>query len=195
MNTVITKTPLPCEISRREILRYAGARASTAELDLLIEDCILEASGAIEGRIAYVECEIETDRDTCDFGHFKIKSHSLAKNLSGCRRAIILAATAGIGIDRLIRKHSHSTPSRALIINALGTERIEAVADAFEAELKNEGYRLRQRFSPGYGDLPLEHQRDIITLLDTPRRIGLFLNASLLLSPSKSITAIIGIEE
>ena len=53
--------------------------------------------------------------------------------------------------------------------------------------------QLRPRFSPGYGDLPLELQKDVFRVLDCPRKIGLSLNESLLMSPSKSVTAIIGI--
>lgn len=51
----------------------------------------------------------------------------------------------------------------------------------------------RPRFSPGYGDLPLSAQREIFAVLDCGKRIGLMLNDSLLMSPSKSVTAFVGI--
>ena len=63
--------------------------------------------------------------------------------------------------------------------------------ERFKAEYR--GLPLSARFSAGYGDVPLELQRDIFALLDCPRRIGLTLNESLLMSPSKSVTAIVGI--
>ena len=59
--------------------------------------------------------------------------------------------------------------------------------------MQAEGKFLKPRFSPGYGDLPLEMQRDIFRVLDCSRKIGLTLNESLLMSPSKSVTAIVGI--
>ena len=61
--------------------------------------------------------------------------------------------------------------------------------------LKAEGVFLKPRFSPGYGDLPLSMQTDIFRVLDCPRKVGLTLNNSLLMSPSKSVTAIMGIHK
>ena len=80
-----------------------------------------------------------------------------------------------------------------MFFQAIGAERIESLCDAFCAEREAEGLRLRPRFSPGYGDLPLELQRDLFRGLDCSRKIGLTLNESLLMSPSKSVTAIAGI--
>ena len=51
------------------------------------------------------------------------------------------------------------------------------------------------RYSPGYGDLPLELQREIIRVLDCGRTIGITLTESLLMQPSKSVTAVIGMKE
>ena len=51
---------------------------------------------------------------------------------------------------------------------------------------------FKPRFSPGYGDLSLEVQKEIFSLLDCPRKIGVSLGDSLLMTPSKSVTAIIG---
>ncbi|MBR3258643.1 MAG: vitamin B12 dependent methionine synthase, partial [Eggerthellaceae bacterium] len=46
---------------------------------------------------------------------------------------------------------------------------------------------------PGYGDLPLEVQPDLLGLLDASRRLGITLSDSLLMSPTKSVTAIVGL--
>jgi cobalamin-dependent methionine synthase I len=54
---------------------------------------------------------------------------------------------------------------------------------------------LRPRFSPGYGDLPLELQTNLFKVLDCQHFIGLTLNDSMLMSPSKSVTAIVGLRE
>ena len=82
-------------------------------------------------------------------------------------------------------------------MQAIGAERIEALCDAFcdklKAEKSEKGLFLRPRFSAGYGDLSIELQRDIMRALDCGRKIGVTLNESLLMSPSKSVTAIVGI--
>ena len=106
-----------------------------------------------------------------------------------------MEAGAGLEIDRLIRRYTSLSPAKALFFQAIGAERIESLCDAFCEELKKDGLQLRPRFSPGYGDLPMELQKDIFRVLDCPRKIGLALNESLLMSPSKSVTAIIGIGE
>ena len=54
------------------------------------------------------------------------------------------------------------------------------------------GYRMRWRFSPGYGDWPMEQQPEIVRLSHAGE-IGVSLSESFMLVPRKSITAIIGL--
>ena len=56
-----------------------------------------------------------------------------------------------------------------------------------------EGLHTKPRFSPGYGDFSLEHQRDFMRILDLENSLGLTLTGSLLLVPEKSVTAVIGL--
>ena len=109
----------------------------------------------------------------------------------------MFAATVGLELDRLIARHSRLSPARALALQAYGAERIESLCDAFlrnvQSECASEGITLRPRFSPGYGDLPLSFQRTLFETLDCARKIGLTLNESLLMSPTKSVTAIVGL--
>ena len=189
-----TRTYDALPIRRREILRYAGCDGADAAVTELMKSCLTEAAEVLTPRVCWRELSVAIERDSCDFGLFALSSHQLAGNLDGCSRVILFAATVGIGIDRLIAKYSHIAPSRALMMQAIGAERIEAPCDAFCADMEKElGTSLRPRFSPGYGDLPLECQKDIIALLDTPRKIGLSLHDSLLMSPTKSVTAFAGI--
>ena len=51
------------------------------------------------------------------------------------------------------------------------------------------------RFSPGYGDLPIEIQGEFLQVLDAPKRIGLYATANNILTPRKSVTAVIGLSE
>ena len=125
-------------------------------------------------------------------------SNDLNKNLIGCDRIIVFAATIGIEIDRLISKYGRLSPAKALCFQAIGAERIESLCETFNNDMRErcarEGSQVRPRFSPGYGDFPLEAQKDIFRVLDCYRKIGLSLNDSLLMSPSKSVTALIGIK-
>ena len=191
MNTVLTKFYDAPPISHRDILRYAGAGDS--DIGELLNDCIAEAQGALEYKVCYMELPVKICGELCQIGELSFLSCDLAKNLSGCIRAVIFAATVGTGIDRLIMKYGRISPSRALIFQAIGAERIEALCDRFCLDVA-EGRATKPRFSPGYGDLSIEHQRDIFALLDCPRKIGLSLVDSKLMTPTKSVTAIMGIK-
>ena len=189
-----TKTYEAPPIRRREILRYAGCAEADEATAALMEDCLTEAADALAYKVCYRELPVAIHGETCDFGAFSVLSHQLARNLENCTRVLLLAATVGVGIDRLIQKYSRIAPSRALMLQAIGAERIEALCDAFCDDTEKEMVvSLRPRFSPGYGDLPLSVQKDIISLLEAPKRIGLSLNDSLLMSPTKSVTAFAGI--
>lgn len=127
----------------------------------------------------------------------QIASKDLRKNLQGCGEVYLLAATLGPGPDLLIRRASVQRMSDAAIYQALCAEMIESCCDQICARLRRqaaeEGLYLKPRFSPGYGDLPLDLQKDLLRILDAPKKIGLTLTDSLLMMPSKSVTALIGL--
>ncbi|MBQ8164649.1 MAG: Vitamin B12 dependent methionine synthase activation subunit [Clostridia bacterium] len=197
MNSVIlSKNYIEPPFCEREILRYAGCKSVDAELSALLKLCIKEANGKFDYKVCYREFHISLDGDVCDFGAFRLKSEKLAANLSHCKRVIIFAATVGVEIDRLIAKYGRLSPSKALMFQAIGAERIEALCDTFCDDISSEmNVALKPRFSPGYGDLPLDSQNAIFSVLDCGKRIGLSLNDSLLMSPSKSVTAFAGISD
>jgi cobalamin-dependent methionine synthase I len=113
------------------------------------------------------------------------ESGSLARFLEGSERVTVFAATVGLGVDRLINRYVSVSPVKALLFQAIGAERIEALCENFCKELG-----LKKRFSPGYGDFALAAQREIFSLLGCEKRIGLSLTDSLLMTPTKSVTAI-----
>lgn len=188
------KYPAP-ELNERECLRYAGTtpKAISAEERELFEACLKEVESKLTYKVCWGRFPVKREENGLDFGFLKAESKVLMKNLEGCEEVIVFAATIGLEIDRLIRRYTNLSPAKALFFQAIGAERIESLCDAFCEDMKGEGLQFRPRFSPGYGDLPLELQKDVFRVLDCPRKIGLSLNESLLMSPSKSVTAIIGI--
>ena len=184
--------PAPA-FNQKEILRYAGVKQSTAELTALVLECIQELDGILSYKVCFAEYPVKVLEDSIDLSFAVVRSKDLAKNLKDCKRCILFSATVGIGIDRLIAKYNVLSPTKALIFQAIGAERIESLCELFTDEIKEKYTTVRPRFSAGYGDLPLEMQKDIFTALDCSKKIGVTLNESLLMSPSKSVTAIIGI--
>lgn len=199
MSAVVTQALALPPISEREVLRYMGAREATDAVRAMLREVIDEAGNCFSGRVCAMECPVSIDGATVDLGFSLVESRDLAKALAGCASAILFAATVGMEIDRLIARYQHLSPARALALQALGAERVEALCDVFcrarAAEYEPRGLSLRPRFSAGYGDLPLSFQRELFRALDCPKRIGLTLNDSLLMSPTKSVTAIVGLKK
>ena len=181
----------------REILRYAGVRGASPETEALLRECLEEIQGKLACKVCWTEFPVRRLDGQLDLGFAATSSAALTAHLETCQHIIVFAATVGIGLDRLIARYSKVSPAKALLFQAIGAERIEALCDAFCRDMAAEqavfGNSITRRFSPGYGDLPLALQRDIFQVLDCPRKIGLTLNESLLMSPSKSVTALIGV--
>ncbi len=197
MNSVIvTKSYDEPRFCEKEILRYAGCKKPDEKIISILKSCVDQVRPKLRYKVCYRVFPVFVKGFCCDFGAFEIQSKNLAENLEGCSRVIVFAATIGVEIDRLIAKYGRLEPSKALMIQAVGTERIEALCNMFCNDIKREtGVSLRGRFSPGYGDLSIETQRDIFAVLDCPKHIGLTLNDSMIMSPSKSVTAFVGVAE
>ncbi len=197
MSAIITASYEAPEYSKKEILRYMGCRESTPETELLLDECLSDSKDSFSYNLVYTELCADIFDGEIILGGIRTESRDIQKCLSGCDKAIIFAATVGLNIDRLINKFSRLSPSKALCFAAIGDERIEALCDGFCADMKakyeKEGMALRPRFSPGYGDLKIDIQKEIFRMLECEKRLGLTLNDSLLMSPTKSVTAIIGI--
>ena len=107
---------------------------------------------------------------------------------------MVFAATTSIAVDRLINRFSKLQPSKSLMIDAVASAAVEDWCDIINSEISQKG-ETKPRFSCGYGDFSLSHQKDILELLDAQRKIGITLSESLMMLPVKSVTAIVGIEE
>ena len=183
------------QIDKKEVLRYAGVKQADEEILSLLERMEKETKGILSYKVAYRRYPINIDGDSLDLGFAKTNSHSLAICLKECDEIIVFCATVGVELDRLIKRYSLTSPASAVMLQALGSERVEALCDRFCAYMAEEtGRELRPRFSPGYGDLSLEIQRDIFAAVD-PMKIGVSLGENLFMTPSKSVTAIIGIKK
>lgn len=176
-------------IDTREVFRYARCPKPGEREEELLAAVRAEVEDKLSYRVCWCELAVKTEGDECRLGEMLLRSASLVKALEGCDRAVVFAATIGLELDRALIKYNRLDAAKALFLQALGAERVEALCDAFCAEFEG----AKMRFSPGYGDLALDTQRALFALLDCPRKLGLTLNESLLMSPSKSVTAIMGL--
>lgn len=187
---VKTYTDIP--INKSAILRYAHCFEPNKQVENLVSKCLEEIS--LVYKVCYREFAINHHENSLDLCFYKTESRALKKLLENCDSIVLFAATIGFDVDRMIVKNTRLDPTKALIFQAIGTERVESLCDAFELDIQKEfGYKLTPRFSPGYADLSLEMQSDVFKALDCFKNIGITLNDSLLMTPTKSVTAILGV--
>lgn len=189
----------PLEINRSEVLRYIGYGANRPDQLILslVEDCDDRLAAAIEPKCVYITLPIKV-KDDCVIPNgceLRLSGFDIAAHLKGCDTAVFMAATLSEQADRLIRQSAALDMTAGLIMDGCATAAVEQLCDDFEAMLRRQypNSFLRPRFSPGYGDLPVEIQREFLELLDAPRKIGLCATDSCMLTPRKSVTVVIGI--
>lgn len=160
----------------------------------LIPKCLNALSSCVSARFVSRFCDIERTENGIDLGFGEITSKDLIKNLFKCKRAAVFAVTLGSDVDRLLIKLGKIMPSEQFVTDAIASALAESVCDEAE-KLIFDGLSHAPRFSPGYGDLPLELQKPLLSFLNADKTVGITLSLSLLMTPTKSITAIAGILE
>lgn len=184
----------------REAVRYLGYGKYAAD-DLtmaLIADSFENLRLVSRPKSVYRIFDMKhTGSDRIEFCGMEVESKNLAKNLKGCREIVLFGATLGIGVDRYITRASLTDMARAVVLQACAAALLEEYCDERQdhiaQEQKKEGKYLRPRFSPGYGDFSISYQEQLVQILDCAKKIGLTLTDSLMMTPTKSVTAVIGV--
>lgn len=194
MITVISARPDEIEISSKAIEEYLGYFGAKADETVypLIEECKKEYIQCVEYKACIAKTDVEQKNECVCLEFMKAESKSLCGNLKNCDCAFVFAATTGAAAQRLIAKNSVISPLKGMVTDCIGSAAIEAFCDYLNRSLGDTDY-LRPRFSPGYGDLSLTCQQTLLDFLETKKRIGLSLTESGMLTPVKSVTALIGI--
>ena len=183
-----------------EVCRYLGYRGGArpeGEAEAQVRACIQQVEQAAQPRaVSRLFPLTRLGGNKLALGPLEVESAALARNLLGCEQVVLFAATLGLEVDRLIARAAAGRVSQGAICQAAGAALIEAycdqVNDALRQEAEREGWYLRPRFSPGYGDFPIAHQPKLAQLLRTAEELGLTVSESMLLLPTKSVTAVIG---
>lgn len=183
-------------IDRKETLRYLGYYGvkDAGGIEDVFNECERLLLPALTPKACYAEYEIVRG-ERLNLGFAETNSKSLAKNLEGCKRLVLFAATVGAGVDRLIVKYEKLSPARAVILQAMGAAAIECWCDDLNARITAKYGATKPRFSCGYGDLPIQLQSDIFAALSVTKHLGVTLSDNMFMTPTKSVTAIIGIKD
>lgn len=182
----------------REAIRYLGYGRHAVDDRTMqqIQDSFTELESVARARFVYRIFSLHQKDEMLIIENNRIESKSLLKNLKDCDQVVFFAATLGSGVDVLIRRYSITDMSKAVVLQACAAAMLEEYCDECQQmiadKVKEDGYYLRPRFSPGYGDLSIEFQEPFVKLLNTAKLIGLTVTESCMMTPTKSVTALIG---
>ena len=182
-------------IDIRQAARYFGARGEADGATLtLLEKCAAPLLAAATPRAVWLEADVESLTQAGI-----LKGEDIFRHLEGCSEALLLAVTVGPGVDGQIRRAGVGDIAAGVASDAIGSVLAEQAADAAEAELRQwaaeQDKYLTGRFSPGYGDWPIGVQPLVAAALDTARRAGLCVTENDLMTPRKSVTALLGLSD
>ncbi|MGN1002580.1 MAG: vitamin B12 dependent-methionine synthase activation domain-containing protein [Oscillospiraceae bacterium] len=183
-----------------EALRYLGAGENApAALRRQVDAAAAELAVALQPRYTYRVFDLEQAQGGVRLlgTGLSLTGETAARLLAPCHQAVLLACTLGAAFDARLLAAQARDMARAVILDACGSAFVESGCDAAEQEIaaRFPGRYLTDRFSPGYGDLPLSLQPAICGTLDTPRRLGVQVTESCLMTPAKSVTAVIGLSD
>ncbi|MBQ2897937.1 MAG: methionine synthase [Clostridia bacterium] len=187
------------KIDKNEVLRYLGYKNQQISDDLhqKIDFLIQNAAETLKPKAVWDIFQPEFSekvilKNTC----LQFEGQDIFNHLKGAKKVAVMAVTLGIGAERAILKYQHTDMVSTVISDAVFDAFIECVADETEQQIKElaqkEGLYINSRYSPGYGDFPLNTQKMIISALNCEKKIGLTVTESDILVPRKSVTAVIG---
>ncbi len=191
------------DIDRDEVLRYLGYKGSeiSVELNNTIDRCITDVLNIAECKYIFKCFDINKKAQVINIASTEVdlKGNAIRKLLCDCDKIYVMCVTIGLKIEKLIRQKMLYAPDEAVIIDSCGSVAAESLAEFTQSliakECNDKGLFLTRRFSPGYADLPIDTQHDLITLMDSYKKIGLTLTDSMMMTPCKSVTAIIGVSK
>ena len=189
------------EIPKDEVLRYLGYRSQLIDekLDELIKLTIEESKTLITPRFITSRCKVSLVENGVKLlgTSILLTGNDIKEHLKDSKECILMGVTIGGNIEKRINLYGKTNLTKSLILDSCATTAVEEICDKVEDYIKGEaignGESTTFRYSPGYGDLSLDVQKDIINTLKAEKTIGLTVSAHNLLMPRKSVTAIIGL--
>ena len=188
-------------INREEVLRYLGYNGQEISdhinkiIDIFREETINKSNQKYI--YSYFNIELLNNEIHVCNTNLILRGNDIKEQLKECKQIAIMVVTLGLEIERFININEKINLTKAIILDSCATTYVEAICDKVENKIKDEmlekGFNTNSRYSPGYGDFPLDIQGELLALISSEKRIGVTISRQHLLFPRKSVTAIIGI--
>ena len=184
------------EFNQREALRYLRANPKDKDSQNLVDLVYLKLRNEVQARSVLQRHSVTVDDAgvTLDTG-VRFTSRDLARHLKGCDSVLLLGATLGSKVDVAIRRLALGSVAEGAAAQAVAAALIESYCDEVQSKVDTGALQQRPRFSPGYGDWDLAEQAKLFPVLNCAKQIGLTLTDGMMMAPSKSVSAIIGLSE
>ena len=189
------------KIPKDEVLRYLGYKKQIIDNNTmgLVNETINEAQKIIE--LKYIlsknKCILKDGGVHVEGTKLTLLGNDIKEHLKNSKEVLLLAVTLGREIEKRISYYEKINLTKAVILDSCATAAVEELCDEIEIEIKKEMIKENEditfRYSPGYGDLPLDIQSDFLKSINAEKLIGLTVSSHNLLMPRKSVTAVIGI--
>ena len=189
---IITAKAEEIRINQNELaLRLKTGREYESEL---LKKCRKRFNETVSYRCACIRIPVDlSEENVCKFDFAQVHSKNLYRNLQGCKEVFVLAVTTGIAVDRLLARLNITSQAEHFVTDGLSSAAIESFCD-YVSDILSENLKCASRFSAGYGDFSIEFQKPLLERLSAAETLGITLNSAYLMTPVKSITAIMGIK-
>ena len=163
------------QIDRDEFLRYLGWNGQENDDTFLqkLDEAAKKCLAAATPKSVVRRFDLTKEFELAGTG-FVLQGQDIRNHLSGCRQVYLMAATVGQGTEKAVSLAQKKSAHEALLLDTAAGCAIVSYCDAICEDLQRDcPTLLTPRFSCGYGDFPLEAQREICAILRTDSQIGL----------------------
>ncbi len=172
---------LKLQINKNEVLRYLGYKGQDIDENIvnLIEECREEIKKIITPRFMYEYKDIIQLDEAIEVVNTKLILYGkdIKEHLKDSKKCVLMAVTLGNDVERKTRLYEKINLTKALILDACATTAVEEVCDYVERIAKEKAILNNKditfRYSPGYGDLPLDVQSSFLRALDAQKKLDL----------------------
>ncbi len=190
---------LKIKLRKREILRHLKYSPKSGEIppetESLIQQELQRAYELMYPCVIYLTVPRSSDTFEKVKNEILKGSEKMEKISSNCVAVTLMASTAGIKIEKEIDNLKKKELTRALVLDAAGSEAAEQAVN-FVSKLITEQAREEEsctgmRISPGYGGWDIRVTEKILKILDASK-IGIKYTPSGIMTPRKSVAAVQG---
>ncbi|MEA5000584.1 MAG: hypothetical protein VB017_01700 [Endomicrobiaceae bacterium] len=198
----MSKEILNLKINYDSVIMRMGANKHKTKIEDNIKNSIIEsiefAKKLLKPKYAVSFADKRSAENKIFLDGFIIESTDILKLLEKSYSVCGIAATIGSSLDdKIDLLLEEKKLALSYIYDAIGSVAIEELVDNICNDVKlnksKENISYTRRFSPGYGDWPIENQKDFLKWLGADK-IGISLSESCQMFPRKSVSAIFGME-